>query len=236
MLKALVASGHEIASLTVTNPNLWPKVVPSMDVAKEHSIPIRVIRKSELSSLGKSLSGETVLSVGFGYIFPKAFLASVGRCFNVHGTLLPKYRGARTLNWVVEHGEMESGVTVHIVDDGVDTGPILLQKAFALSPFDTGASLFRKTLEFEPEVVVEALAELESGSFRLVAQTPDHSSLPNRVPSDSELDVSLPLNELINKIRASDPDRYPAYFIYAGEKVCVRLWRPDKDDSEADMI
>ena len=56
---------------------------------------------------------------------------------NVHGTLLPYYAGARTINWIIENGENFSGVTVHKIDKGMDTGPILLQERFAISPFDT---------------------------------------------------------------------------------------------------
>src|SRR5206468_896465 len=128
---------------------------------KARGIAVRSLLRGELATLGKELAGETCLSVGFAFLFPAPFLASVGACLNVHGTLLPDYAGARTLNWIIERGEKASGVTVHLVDEGIDTGPILLQKSFPLTAFDTGNSLARKTLAFEPMVVVEALAQFE---------------------------------------------------------------------------
>ena len=135
--------------------------MPTIERARARDIVLRVVSQRDLPAVGEQLVGETCLSVGFGLLFPPAFLASVAACLNVHGTLLPDYPGARSLNWVIECGERASGVTVHLVDEGVDTGPILLQRAFPLTWFDTGKSLARKTLAFEPMVVVEALAQFE---------------------------------------------------------------------------
>jgi methionyl-tRNA formyltransferase len=237
VLEAILAAGHVVPIVFVTDPIRWPRVAPTIDLARQCSIPVRVVRKEDLTVLGGELRGQICLSVGFAYLFPVRFIEATKLCLNVHGTLLPKYAGLRTLNWVLENGDTESGVTVHQIDAGVDTGPILLQRSFPLSPFDTGGSLHRKTLEFEPAVVVEALALYESGQATFVPQ--ERSRIvryPDRVPEHSELDAGRPLRELYNKIRAADPDRYPAYFYVAGEKVCVRLFRPDKGRDEAGLL
>lgn len=236
VLTALLAAGHEIASVTVTDPAHWPKVAAVVAVAESHGLPVRIVKRADLPALGRELAGEVVLSAGFAYILPPEFLSGPALCLNVHGTLLPKYRGNRTLNWAIEHGDTESGVTVHRIDAGVDTGPILLQRHFPLSPFETGRSLYRKTLEFEPQVVVEAMALLENGSAQFTAQAGEAEQLPDRIPDHSRLDPTLPLIELIDQIRAADPDAYPAHFFLAGEKVCIRLYRPGKSDDDFDLI
>ena len=234
---AVFAAGHEIVAVYATDPTRWPKVTTTLHRARERGIAIRIVGKRDLEAISEEVRGQICLSVGFGYIFPKSFLQSVAVCINVHGTLLPKYAG-RTLNWIIECGEQESGVTVHLVDEGIDTGPILLQRSFPLSPFETGRSLARKTQEFEPALVVEALEIY--GRHGAAAARPQQldgvTRLPDRIPEHSHLDPRRPLIELYDQIRAADPDHYPAYFEIAGERVCVRLWRPDKPADEADLI
>jgi methionyl-tRNA formyltransferase len=235
---AVLAAGHEIAAFYVTDPVRWPKVAPTLRRAQARGIPVRIVGRADLAEPAGELRGAVCLSVGFGLLFPPTFLAAVGACLNVHGTLLPKYAGARTLNWVIACGERESGVSVHLADAGVDTGPILLQRTFALSPFDTGRSLARKTLEFEPAVVVEALA-LFARQGAAAAKKQDAAGVnrfPDRRPEHSELDPRQPLSALYDQIRAADAEHYPAYFYVEGEKVCVRLWRPHKSDAEHDLV
>ncbi len=237
VLRALLDAGHRVRGAFVTDPGVWPGVRPTLELAQERGLPVRVIRKADLESLAVDLAGQACLSVGFAFLFPEAFIRAMRVCLNVHGTLLPKYAGLRTLNWVLENGDPTSGVTVHQIDTGIDTGPILLQRAFPVSVFDTGRSLYRKTLEFEPAVVVEALARYESGEIEFKPQEfAGAMHYPDRVPEHSLLDPSRPLRELYNKIRAADPDRYPAHFYLEGEKVCVKVWRPEKPPREKDMV
>jgi len=237
VFQAIVAAGHMILGVFVTDPTSWPKVAATVDMAARAGIPIQNVSKEALAELGNAVRGQVCLSAGFAYLFPRKLIRAAKICLNVHGTLLPKYRGARTLNWVVENGDSTSGVTVHQIDEGVDTGPILLQKSFLVSVFDTARSLYRKTLEFEPGVVVEALAlyESERAVFRPQGE-PEGRRYPDRVPEHSEVDPALPLQGLYNKIRAADPERFPAYFFVHGEKVYIRLWRPSKALDEADMV
>jgi methionyl-tRNA formyltransferase len=238
VLKRLLSEGFDIAGVYVTDPERWPKVSSTVSLAKEVGLPVRVLSRADLSVPPEELRDAHCLSVGFGFILPKVFLQHVRICLNVHGTLLPKYPGGRSLNWLLVNGEQESGVTVHIVDEGVDTGPIVLQRAFRLSQFETSASLFRKTLAFEPDVVVDALRRYEQeGPSCAIPQSPHEATwLPDRVPAHSQIDPGRPLSSLFNEIRAADPDRFPAHFYVDGQKVCVRLWRPDKPADECDLI
>ena len=138
---------------------------------------------------------------------------------------------------MLANGETESGITVHRIDAGVDTGPILLQRSFPLSRFESAASLARKAYAFEPSVVVDALAMLERGDAEFAPQEAADAPLyPDRAPEHSEIDSRRPLIEVFDEIRAADPDRYPAYFLVDGERVCIKLWRPDKSDEEHDLV
>lgn len=238
VFEKILAMGINVRGVFITDPNEAPKVAPTVALAKAHNIPVLELRKADLSSVYKDLSAEALcFSAGFKYIFPKDFLDHFSLVLNVHGTLLPHYGGARTLNWIIENGETRSGVTVHKIDAGVDTGPVLLQKSFDISPFDTGKSLYRKTLEFEPEVVEEALRLVIDGRARFTAQVCDDVvAYPNRTPDHSRIDPAVSLNDLINKIRASDPESYPAYFDYHGEKMGIKLFRVNKKGVEPDML
>ncbi|MBR1244200.1 hypothetical protein JQ620_29330 [Bradyrhizobium sp. AUGA SZCCT0274] len=238
VLKQLLSEDVEISGVYVTDPEYWPKVASTVDLANEMGLPVHILRRADLSTPIAALRGACCLSVGFGYILPKVFLQHVRVCLNVHGTLLPKYPGARSLNWVIANGEQESGVTVHIVDEGVDTGPIVLQRAFELSPFETSASIARKTLAFEPGVVIEALRRYErDGPLGATPQPAGQAArAPDRVPAHSQIDPEKSLSSLFNEIRAADPDRFPAHFYVDGQKVCVRVWRPEKPADESDLV
>lgn len=236
VLEAILDAGHRVDRVITSGVRRHPKVGPALELAEARGIPVQVVRKRDLPGLAEELRGATLFSAGFAYILPECLLEACALALNSHGSLLPKYGGARTLNWVIENGETESGVTIHKMDAGVDTGPILLQRSFPLSPFETGKSLYRKTLAFEPEVVVEALDRVARGEAVFREQEEAVHLLPNRVPEHSRLDPSRSLNELFDQIRAADPVDYPAYFEVAGERVCLQLWRPEKPEDEEDLI
>jgi methionyl-tRNA formyltransferase len=237
VLDAILKAGHSVSHVVVNDPARWPKVEATINLARKHALPVTVIgAKSELPKLTELVRGRICFSAGFNYIFPKEII-SIANCFlNVHGSLLPKYPGM-TVPWAIENGDNQSGVTIHFIDEGVDTGDIILQKSFPLSKFETTRSMMRKMLELEPSVVVEALALYDEtrGAGR-TPQTSAEAALPRRRPHHSEVDPTKPLLDLIDKIRAADPDHYPAHFFLHGEKVCIRLWRPDKPADEADLI
>lgn len=215
-----------------------PRLQDSLKIALDNGIKVVYVTKKNLEEHADLYRDKQCLSLGFPYLFNKIFLNTVKFCLNVHGTLLPKYRGACTLNWVIENGDSESGVTIHLIDEGCDTGPILLQKAFPVSRFDTGRSLYRKTLEFEAAIIIEALNLWDKEKIFPKDQPliEDIQQFPNRKPHHSELDVNKPFKDLYNKIRAADPDKYPAYFFENGDKIIVKIYRENKKDSEQDLI
>jgi methionyl-tRNA formyltransferase len=237
VLDAILKAGHTVDRVVVNDPDRWPKVRPTIELAQAHALPVTIARtKSELPLLCDLVRDRICFSAGFNYILPKQVIEAA-RCFlNVHGSLLPRYPGM-TVPWAIERSDSESGVTVHFIDEGVDTGDILLQRRFPLSKFETTRSMMRKTLELEPSVVVEALRLYEATSgARRTPQVSTDPTLPRRRPQHSEVNPEKSLLELFDKIRAADPEHYPAHFFLHGEKVCIRLWRPDKPAEEADLI
>lgn len=237
VLEALIAAGHRIEQAILGDPELWPKIAETVELARRHGVPVRFVRKKDVAGLADALRGKVALSAGFPYILPPQVVHAASVILNVHGAPLPRYGGARTLNWVIANGETESAITVHRIDEGVDTGPILLIEPLALSPFDTGRSLYRRTLEAEPAVVLRALERyMRLGTAAFEAQPELAEHFPDRVPEHSEIDPTRPLVDLIDEIRAADAERFPAYFYYHGQKLCISLWRPDKGDDDADML
>nr|WP_197064355.1 formyltransferase family protein [Methylobacterium sp. ZNC0032] len=236
VLEALIAAGHKVNHILVNDPNRWPKVVPTINIAVRENIPFSIIEKrNDLHKYENHIRNKICLSAGYNYIISEDLVRFAKLFLNIHGSLLPKYRGM-TVPWAIEHGDKESGITVHHVDAGTDTGDIILQKPFALSEFETTRSMMRKMLALEPAVVVEALDLLERHGDSSRKPQGESADLPRRRPHHSEVDPTKPLVELIDKIRAADPEAYPAYFYHHGEKVCIRLWRPDKPAEEADLI
>lgn len=199
------------------------------------SIPTEIAKSPEIvEDRLRNLAPDIILSVGWPFVFKHELLNGPWLLLNSHPTLLPKYRGPSPWAYIIENGEKEAGVTVHKVDEGLDTGPILYQEKISLTSFDTYRSLRHKLIQLEPHVILEALRRIQDNDISLQPQDrASATTYPNRrTPEDSEIDPNESLLVLYNKIRACDPESFPAFFYLDGQKVCVRLWRPDKKRDE----
>lgn len=211
------------------------KLNKSISYLRKHEIIFHEVSRDNIFEILKKIDALYLLSIGFPYIIPDNVLKSFKLSINVHPTLLPKYRGSRTGAWILLNGEQESGSTVHFMEKEVDTGGIIGQSRVRLNVFDTIRSMQRKVYESEPNLVVECLKKVENGNIEVL--NPDYEPVfKRRTPEDSLINPQKPLIELWNEIRASDPVSFPAYFYVDGQKVCVKLWRPDKRISEKDEI
>jgi methionyl-tRNA formyltransferase len=194
------------------------------------------VRRAALRERLCQLAPDVALLVGWPHII-EAETVENPPCLllNSHPALLPEYRGINPWGFVIENGESRTGCTVHRIDEGVDSGPILHREEVSLTAFDTYRSLRNKALQAEEIAVCRALKKLQSGTAEFVAQDESKARLyPKRTPADGELDPKQPLAVLVDRIRAADPERFPAYFYHRGEKVCVRLWRPARPVTEDD--
>ena len=213
------------------------KLGDALNVIRKFDCQVVEVTKANLPFALQSYEDKALLSIGFPYLVPSTSLSRFHPAINLHPSLLPRYRGPTTGAYILMHNENESGSTVHYMTDKMDRGDIIAQSRVALTPFDTIRSLQRKVYESEPELILDALNLLKSGGFARPQDEKLASEFPKkRTPTDSEINPSKPLVEIFDQIRACDPDEFPAYFMHHGEKVCVKLWRPNKPNDEDDLI
>ena len=174
-LEALLEAGHEVV-LAVTQPDK-PKgrgkemqFPPVKETALRHGIEVyqpRRIREKECIEKLAAYQADIMVVIAFGQILPKEILEMTPYgCVNVHASLLPKYRGAAPIQWAVINGEKESGVTTMQMDEGLDTGDMLLKTTIVLDEKETGGSLHDKLSDAGAKLCVETLKRLEEGSIQ----------------------------------------------------------------------
>ncbi|KAF0121118.1 MAG: methionyl-tRNA formyltransferase, partial [bacterium] len=157
--------------------------------------------------------------VAFGRILPKEIL-KIPRlgCINLHASLLPRYRGAAPINWVIINGEKVTGVTTMLMDEGLDTGEILLQQEVGVEEEDTAENLHDKLAKTGAELLIETLHRLEEGNITPVPQ--DHSKAtmaPMLKKGDGLIDWGKGVKEISNLIRALTP--WPGAFTHLQGKI-----------------
>lgn len=165
-LEALVEAGHDVV-LAVTQPDK-PKgrgkemqFTPVKECAMKHGIPVfqpRKVREPECIEELRKYNADVMVVVAFGQILPKEILEMTPYgCINVHASLLPKYRGAAPIQWAIIDGEEITGVTTMQMDEGLDTGDMLLKTEIPIEVKETGGSLFDKLAEAGAKLCVETL-------------------------------------------------------------------------------
>ncbi|EMN01213.1 formyl transferase domain protein [Leptospira noguchii str. 1993005606] len=239
ILTALLAEEENVIAVLLPHSNSREeKYYKIQNICKLAGIPIYRPKKKELADLLKELTPQLLISAGYPYLLAPEHLALSKININIHPTLLPEYRGPATAWYVIADGKTESGVTVHYIDKGMDTGDIIYQQKVQLTNFDTVNSLMRKTSMIEAETLTISLKKMRNPGFEAIKQDETKASkyVGFRKPEDSLVDDSKSLKELYNFIRACDPDRFPAYMIKDGEKVGIKLFRLNKPTSEGDFL
>ena len=214
-LRALSAAGHEIAAV-VTKPdmpkNRGMKLMPSpvKKAALELGLPVYTpekIKSAETAELLASFGADVFAVVAFGRLLPKHILdmPRLG-CVNVHGSLLPKYRGSAPVQWTVLSGEKTAGVTTMLLDEGMDTGAMLLSESVEVGEYESFGSLYARLADVGAGLLVRTLAGLEDGS---VVPAPQDDSLATYAPPVTKdmcpVDWGKSVVDIINKIRGLDP-------------------------------
>lgn len=144
-------------------------------------------------------------------------------CINLHMAPLPRYRGAHPENWAIVNGEKEMGFTVHYLDEGIDTGDIILQSSVPILSSDTIISLTYKLADAGPELVLDALRHIQTGNAPRIQQEESQSSyFPPRKPSDGEIDWNQSPEEVLNLVRALVRPYPGAFAIFEGKR--YRIW------------
>ncbi len=232
-LRALLEEGHHVVGV-VTQPDRPAgrgrklKASPVKEVARGEGIPVLTPDRprgerflEELRALAPDLS----VVVAYGHILRKEVLELPPRgSVNVHASLLPELRGAAPVNWAVARGHDRTGITIMRMTEGMDEGPILLQRELAMGPDDTASGLYLRLSVLGAETLVEALALLELGALEEREQ--DHARATHAPKVDREtarIDWTRPAQEVANHVRGMDS--VPgAWTLLEGEP--LKLFRP----------
>ena len=200
---------------------------PVKELALEHNIPVyqpAKARDEEFINTLKEINPDLIIVVAYGQILPKALLdiPKFG-CVNVHVSLLPKYRGAAPINWVIINGEEKTGVSTMFMDEGLDTGDVILQSEFALDDEITAGELHDKMTVEGAKVLCETLDLIKEGKAPRTPQNHDEFSYaPIMDKNLGHVDFSKSAKEVHNLVRGVNP--WPsAYTNYMDKK--MKVWK-----------
>ena len=232
-LEALLVSPHELLGV-VTQPDRprgrgqkWI-FSPVKSIALKANLPVyqpEKVRGPGILETLESLRPELMIVVAYGQILSAAVLAIPPRgCVNVHGSLLPKYRGAAPIARAIQGGENQTGITTMLMDPGMDTGPILLTERTEITEEDTSGSLHDRLSRIGASLLLRTLEGLEMNT--LTPQPQDHSQAtyaPKIEKEEAGIRWDSPARQVFNLIRAFDP--WPgAFTLWSGRM--LKLFRP----------
>ncbi|MCI9544368.1 MAG: methionyl-tRNA formyltransferase [Acutalibacter muris] len=214
-LQALLDRGDDICAV-FTQPDkpkgrghkLQPP--PVKELALRHSLPVLqpdTLRDEAVQGSIAELEPDAIIVVAYGKLLPPKVL-SVPRlgCINVHGSLLPKYRGAAPIQWAVINGEKTAGVTTMFMAEGMDTGDMLLKSETEVGPEETSGELFDRLKLLGAKLLTETLDKLEQGELKAIPQDGTQATLAPLLKKEmSALDWSEPAQRIHDRIRGLNP-------------------------------
>ncbi|WP_188568903.1 methionyl-tRNA formyltransferase [Undibacterium terreum] len=247
-LQALHQAGFEIP-LVLTQPDrpagrgMQLQASAVKQFALQHQIPVaqpvslRLDGKypdiaKEAHQLLQSTPHDVMVVAAYGLILPRSVL-DIPRlgCINIHGSLLPRWRGAAPIHRAIEAGDTETGITIMQMEEGLDTGPMLSMEALTIAATDTTASLHDKLADMGGRMIVAALEKLQQGELPATPQPADGVTYAAKISKEeAALDFSRPADELARKIRAFNP--FPAANAgYAG--TTIKIWNAEAAEIRA---
>ena len=239
-LEILLRRGYPVVGVT-TQPDR-PKgrgkhlaQPPVKQFAEAHQLPVfqpERVRSPEFLQQFKQLAPDLVVVAAFGQILPKAILEQprLG-CINVHPSLLPKYRGAAPLNWTIIRGETRTGVTIMQMDEGMDSGDILLQEETAIGPRETVGDLHDRLALMGAQVLIRTIERIEAGTLARIPQDPAAVTFAPRLKKeDGLIRWEAGVHDLIQLIRGLSPS--PGAYTFTDGKT-LKIFQADGLDEQA---
>ena len=240
-LEALVNAGHEVV-LAVTQPDK-PQgrkqiliAPPVKQTAEKLGIPVyqpKRVREPEALALLRGYEPELIVVAAFGQILPKELLdmPQYG-CINVHASLLPKYRGAAPIQWAILNGDAVTGVTIMRMDVGLDTGDMIAKAEVAITPQDTGGSLFDRLAETGAKLCVETIPSIVDGTAVYTPQDEQAATKVGQISKkDGLIDFTRSAAAIECQIRGLNP--WPsAYTSLAGKT--LKIWSAQVSDRQTE--
>jgi methionyl-tRNA formyltransferase len=231
-LERLLASTHKLLAV-ITQPDR-PQgrgrqitSSPVKQVALIHRLPmLQPLRARSPQFLAEltALAPDIIIVAAYGQILPPALIAMPPHgCINVHASLLPKYRGAAPVNWALIRGEQVTGVTIMLMDETLDTGPILRQVALDIGPADDAETLQNRLAHLGAEALLDTLTRLTAGTVKPTPQDPEQATYaPKLRKEDGLIQWEQSAVSLCNLVRGVSP--WPgALTTHAGKP--LRVWR-----------
>lgn len=227
-LEALLQAGHRV-ELVLSQPDrasgrgLEVQRSPVKRFAEQHGLalaqPEKIRNNPDLQQRLTEMAPDAIVIVAYGRLIP-AWMLTLPRFgnLNVHASLLPKYRGAAPIQWAVANGENETGVTTMRIDEGLDTGDILLQQRVSISPRQTAVELSSVLAEVGAELMMRTLAGLEQGTLKATQQENSRATLaPILQRDDGRIDWSRRAQQIFDRWRGFQP--WPGAFTsFRGKK------------------
>lgn len=229
-LESIIKAGHDVCAV-FTQPDkprgrkmiLTPPAVK--ECALSHNIDVyqpQTLKDPEVLSLIKELDPEVIVVAAYGKILPKDIIdyPKYG-CINVHGSILPKYRGAAPIQWSVINGDSETGITTMLMDEGLDTGDILLVEKTPISIDDTASSVFDRLASIGADLIVKTLDAAKNGELSPIKQNEADSTYASMLDkSISEINFDMPAIKVHNLVRGLY-DWPIAHTFYHGKKLKI---------------
>lgn len=230
-LKALISAGHEVAAV-VTQPDrpkgrghkLTPP--PVKVTAGEAGLKVlqpEKIKTPEFTALLKELSPELIVVAAFGQLLSREILElPLHGCINVHASLLPKYRGAAPIHWAVINGESATGVTIMQMDEGLDTGDMILSGRVPITAEDTTGTVHDRLAQMGAEILVKGVELISAGQAQRVAQRHDQATYAPLLNKDIEkINWQRSSFDIFNLVRGLNP--WPVAYTLLGGSV-LKIW------------
>jgi methionyl-tRNA formyltransferase len=240
VLRWLIESPHELAGV-VTQPDrpvgrsqrIEPGPIKAAAAALDIPVlqPDRIRREPEAVEQIRALTPDVIVVIAYGQILPSSVLEIPHlACLNLHASLLPRHRGAAPIQAAIVAGDEETGMTVMYMDEGLDTGDILLKSRIPIAPDETGGSLHDKLAELAPSALAEALPQLVAGTApRITQDSTKATHAPKLEREHGAIDWSQRADVIERKMRAFDP--WPgAYTILrddAGRERKLKIFKGD---------
>ena len=230
-LEKLIEAGHKVEAV-FTQPDK-PKgrghkmqMSPVKEVAVKYDIPVyqpvTLRNNEEALSLIKTTAPDLIVVAAYGKILPETMLdlPKYG-CINVHGSLLPKYRGAAPIQWAVINGDKVTGVTIQYLGVGIDTGDMIAKREMEIGENETSGELFDRMKTVGAELLIDTVTEIENGTAKREPQNESEATHAEMISKEmGALDWNEPASVLFNKIRGLNP--WPcAYATLDGRKMKI---------------
>ncbi|MEC7729180.1 MAG: methionyl-tRNA formyltransferase [Pseudomonadota bacterium] len=241
-LKALIAAGHTIVGV-YSQPDrpagrgrkLQPS--PVKQVALDHEIPVfqpETLKTAEAQKQLADLKPDVMIVAAYGLILPKAVLdIPTHGCLNIHASLLPRWRGAAPIQRAIAAGDAETGITIMQMDEGLDTGAMLLKSLTAIDTSDTGGSLHDRLAELGGKAIIEALELLKKGELTGEPQNDDLACYASKLSkTEGHIDWATDATAIERLIRAFNP--WPGTYTDLGDqRIRIHEARALVTDSDA---